>query len=109
MDAERWKRLEQIFQAALECGPEKRTDLLASSCGDDPELRREVESLLSAHEQGGFTKCAFEDGARVISAAMEEQVAQAFAGKRIGAYRVLREIGHGGMGSVGLPPVKKAQ
>jgi hypothetical protein len=47
MDPNRWKVVGDIFHAAQEHPPEQRDAFLASACGGDAELRREVESLLS--------------------------------------------------------------
>ena len=43
----RWSQIEELFHRAAECVPEQRAALLDESCGDDAELRREVEALLS--------------------------------------------------------------
>ena len=48
---ERWLQVEKLFQTALERPPADRALFLDESCGDDLELRSEVESLLEAHEQ----------------------------------------------------------
>ena len=47
MDATRLKQIEEIYHAALEVSPDERESFFAGRCGDDEELRREVESLLS--------------------------------------------------------------
>ena len=96
---ERWRQIETIFQSALDCGAENRAAFLDSACGEDAELRREIESLLAWHEKRGFkAPAAFEDAIKVL----EHRTAQLEEGRRIGPYRVVREIGHGGMGSVFL-------
>jgi len=99
MQPERWQRIENIFQSAVDCAPGQRSDFLNSACGDDAELRHEVESLLALNEDSGFTdSSALEEGISSLerrSGRMKEE-------RRIGAYRVLREIGRGGMGSVYL-------
>ena len=46
MQAERWKRIEDLCQAALELAPEQRAAFLARACADDAQLRGEVQSLL---------------------------------------------------------------
>jgi hypothetical protein len=46
MQAERWKQIEELYQAALAQPPEKRAAFLAQACPDDPQLRGEVQSLL---------------------------------------------------------------
>ena len=50
MDAERVRRLEELYHSALERGAAERAAFLQSACGADPALREEVESLL-AHDQ----------------------------------------------------------
>src|SRR5580704_905953 len=48
MEAERWKKIEELFKAAMAQPAEKRADILQQACPGDPELRAEVESLLEA-------------------------------------------------------------
>ena len=96
MQPERWARIEQIFQLAIDCPPADRRALLDSACASDAELRHEVESLL-AMENTGFTKsAAFADGMKLLEQRMEKLEQQ----RSIGSYRILREIGRGGMGTV---------
>src|SRR5712692_6719494 len=97
MEPERWRQIEDAFQAALDCEPERRSAFLDAACGGDQSLREEVESLLASHEKAGFTEApAFQDAVRLL------EKNHSLAGKRIGPYRVIREIGHGGMGAVYL-------
>src|SRR5437870_728933 len=99
MRAERWQQIEEIVQLALDCAPQNRSALLDSACGEDAELRREIESLLALHGDSGFTTSpAFEDGIKIL----EQRNGELNKGRRIGAYRVLRQIGRGGMGTVHL-------
>ncbi|MGH7821919.1 MAG: hypothetical protein ACREQ9_19325, partial [Candidatus Binatia bacterium] len=51
--ASRWKRVEELFQTALEREPERRRSYLAEACAGDESLRGEVESLLAAREEAG--------------------------------------------------------
>jgi serine/threonine protein kinase len=85
-----WQRVKDVFQSALERPEPERAGYLDSACGADASLRREVESLLGAHrEAGGFlSQPPAPPGAAVVE------------GRRIGPYRVLGAIGHGGMGVV---------
>ena len=54
MDSERWKLVKIIVEEALELDPSSRSAYLATACGDNQELRREVESFLSADDTNGF-------------------------------------------------------
>jgi len=98
MQPERWLHIERVFQSALDSEPADRKAFLDSACRDDPELRDEVESLLALEKDSGFTSPALEEGMRVLGA----HSARRFEGRMIGTYRVQREIGRGGMGSVYL-------
>jgi serine/threonine protein kinase len=94
MNADGWERLKQVFQEALQQPPAARASFLDTACGDDASLRREVESLLGAHEGAGpFLETPSQ-------AMTEEALADPLLGRRIGSYRVLAEIGRGGMGAV---------
>jgi hypothetical protein len=50
MNADRWKRLQQIFDGALAQPIERRRAWVEQACGGDTELRREADALLDAHE-----------------------------------------------------------
>lgn len=99
MNAERWQQIEDIFQSVADCSPADRPALLASLCADDADLRGEVESLLAAYDQGSFTAgSAFDTAVAVLERRAETLV----EGGQIGAYRIIRQIGRGGMGTVYL-------
>jgi len=99
MRSERWLEIEEIVQSAIDCAPGERPALLDAACGNDVELRHEVESLLAMQEDGGFTRSSgFTDAVKVL----EQHTAKLNEGRSIGTYRVLREIGRGGMGTVYL-------
>ena len=99
MQAERWQRVENILQSAIDCASEQRSDFLDEACGGDDELRREIESLLALNDKSGFTDASAFDEA---IASLERRSAEMDGERIIGCYRVLREIGRGGMGSVYL-------
>jgi tetratricopeptide (TPR) repeat protein/tRNA A-37 threonylcarbamoyl transferase component Bud32 len=101
VQAERWRRVEEIFQSALDRAPQQRAGWLDEACGGDLELRGEVDSLLAAYDtgDGSFTQpAAFTEAMKVL----EQQTAASQAGRRIGPYRVIRELGRGGMSRVYL-------
>ena len=95
---ERWARVEVLFHQASAVPAADRPVWLDVHCGDDAELRREVESLLASDSSDvGVTVAvgsALAESARAVAASQ--------AGQRIGVYRVVRELGHGGMGAVFL-------
>jgi tRNA A-37 threonylcarbamoyl transferase component Bud32/tetratricopeptide (TPR) repeat protein len=102
--SEGWERIQNVFLEAAELPPDERVRFLDTACARDPELRREVESLLAY------------DGAdaRRIEDALEDTAQSLFesegvTGARLGAWRVLQEIGRGGMGAVYLATRDDAQ
>ncbi|HJQ32310.1 MAG TPA: serine/threonine-protein kinase, partial [Pyrinomonadaceae bacterium] len=103
MTPERWKQIESVFDEAVELPPGRREAYLAEACGGDAELRREVELLLSSHEEAGefIEEPAV---ANVLSGGVKFDVEEEapFVGRRVGSYRIVRELGRGGMGAVYL-------
>ena len=100
MTPERWQQVKELFHSALEVAPEQRATFLDKECGSRESLRREVESLLNAHERSG----SFINSPAYVAAAelLAEDAAQLGAGERLGSYEVIRTLGHGGMGEVYL-------
>jgi len=93
---EKWDQVKELFALALERDPEERSSFLRQACAGDDSLRTEIESLLSSFDG---TATFLEDcpAADLLSAQ-----SGAIAGRRIGAYRIIREIGRGGMAVVYL-------
>ena len=98
MQQHEWEKVKEVFTAALEQPVAVRAQFLAESCGDDDALRGEVESLLAAHEE---PKNLLEQHTIDLSTQLQAG-GSSYDGKRFGSYRILREIGRGGMGAVFL-------
>jgi serine/threonine-protein kinase len=96
VNTERWRAIQRVFFQALEREGAARERYLDEACGDDTELRREVESLLTADETGGEILDADLDD---LSLLLDDD-APADAPAQAGPYRILGEIGRGGMGVV---------
>ncbi len=99
MDAARWKHIKDLFDRAVELRPEARSRYLQTACESD-EVRDEVESLLASHD----TDPEFLEDNRSGDAllAVRQRGMQRADGESVGRYRLLREIGRGGMGTVYL-------
>ena len=101
MDSKRLKQIEEIYHRALEIPETERASFLFESCGDDTDLCREVEDLLSLRIPSD----------KFFENPPESLVAEIFAsqtdhndliGKEIGHYKIIKLLGIGGMGEVYL-------
>lgn len=103
-DADRWARIEELCQAALDMGESEQLSLLESACGMDQDLRRQVESLLvfRRHAERFIETPAMDIAARVLA---DEQAASSpdssrMIGRAISHYQIVEKIASGGMGEV---------
>src|ERR1700756_4285879 len=105
MQAERWKKIESIFQKALEHDESHRAAVIEDSCAGDKSLRREVESLLAHHQNAGdFIEApAFESSETDKSEVRDQAPVALQPGMRLGEFEIQKLIGSGGMGGVYRP------
>jgi serine/threonine protein kinase/Tol biopolymer transport system component len=99
-DPQSWQRVKQIFEGALKLSGAERQQFLDRECGDETELREEVESLLRSYEVAG----SFMESPAVAQAAESfiEKGQKLTPGQRVKHYQIVNLIGEGGMGEVYL-------
>jgi serine/threonine-protein kinase len=94
---ERWRRIEEILDELLELPPAARGPRLDAIAGEDTDLRAEVHALLEAGAKAGSLDGSLETFAGAL---FDESGATAPERTNVGPYRILRELGRGGMGEV---------
>ena len=110
IDVERWRRIESVLDPALDLEPHLIPDYLDRACAGSPELRKEIEALLEADRRAaGFLSVpalamvnpfADEDTGVVPGGVSRTALAEPPPPVRVGRYRIVGELGRGGMGVV---------
>ena len=98
MTVHNWQKIKDVFALALEQPADKRGLFLRETCGEDSDLRVEVESLLEANDE---PEHLIEKNSYGIASLLNANGTN-YEGKEFGHYRIIREIGRGGMGAVFL-------
>lgn len=87
MDSARWNTVQRLFEAALDQPPAQRDAYLREACADDESLYQDVHSLLNADKNSH----SILEGSAVGAAGLPQELS--IAGKRVGVYRIVKQIG----------------
>jgi len=96
MESEKWQKIKEIFNAAVELSPAEGEAFLQNQNGTSREILAEVRALLAAEKENHFEKPL----GNLSHLWQDEPPAEDFVGRKIGSYKITREIGRGGMGVV---------
>jgi serine/threonine protein kinase len=113
MSPERWREIEAVFQSAIDLAPAEQAAFLMQACSGDVILRSEVEKLLrDAAQAEGFIESPIWTDSNFLNTSAKQIISNSFVdassdssraeliGTTVGPYRLVKEIGRGGMGAV---------
>lgn len=111
MSPERWNQIEDVFQAAAELPFAERNSFVADKCPGDPGLQNEVNKLLASLDSAdAFIESPIWTDSNFLNTSAKRDISNSldtannghdeFIDKRVGVYRLTRQIGRGGMGAV---------
>ena len=115
MTPDRWQRIEELFQAAMDLESQKRDEFLRAECAADDQLHGEVQKLISSAESSEhFIESPVWTDSNFLNTSAKKEISESiknntrdtdadnFIGREIGVYLLTNEIGRGGMGAVYL-------
>jgi serine/threonine protein kinase len=98
MTSEHWQKIKPLLDAALQRGCTERGAFLDEACKDDPVLRGDLQKLINAHElTGDYIEVPGLEEIESLAGSTSDAV-----GQSLGNYRLLGQLGVGGMGEVYL-------
>jgi len=98
LNPEQWQVIRRIFHQAIDLPSSERDAFILQAADGDESLRIEVQSLLASHDRAG--RFIESGGGQVATVGLNRVHPDDMIGRRVGAYRIVREIGRGGMGAV---------
>jgi eukaryotic-like serine/threonine-protein kinase len=115
MTPQRWQKIEEVFQSALDLTSAERERFVSESCAGDDELKNEVQKLIAQFEEAdNFIESPVWTDSLMLNSAVKKDFAESIEdklngddgdpllGRRLGAFRLTKELGRGGMGAVYL-------
>jgi len=98
METTHWQRIQEIFHQAVELPPAEQAAFVKTACGDDERIASDVMAMLQQDAGGGL----LDRGVADIAQHLFGEDASAVPLREVGAYRLLKLLGEGGMGVVYL-------
>ncbi len=100
MTPERWQKINEVFQSAVDLKPDEQDAFLKEVCGDDESLRQQVKTLLAANDEAGnfINENAAKDAAHLLTLKSSPDL----LGDKLCHYEIISVLGSGGMGKVYL-------
>ena len=97
-----WRHVFELFDHAIELAPDERDAYLERACAGDRAVRDDVQALLASAQTSSFLEDPAVNFLSPLLRSLPSALTPGGSASQIGPYRIIREIGHGGMGTVYL-------